>query len=69
MKTQQKRAVAVPRENSMVDAQKEVSVPEALVMAGVAYARRDYEQAENATLHVLGQLRKERQQEVRTYAE
>lgn len=47
----------------------DVTVPEALVVAGVAYARRDYDRAENATLHALGRLRKERQTGVRDHAE
>jgi len=36
------------------------NVPEALVTAGVAYARRDYDRAEDAILGALGRLRKER---------
>jgi hypothetical protein len=49
-------------------------VPSALVTAGVAYARRDYEAAEDALMEALGGIRKERSmhrdgQEVRVYAE
>lgn len=49
-------------------------VPSALVTAGVAYARRDYDQAESALLEALGGIRKERSlhrddQEVRVHAE
>lgn len=50
------------------------SVPSALVTAGVAYARRDYEAAEAAVMEALGGIRKERSlyrrdHEVRVYAE
>ena len=48
--------------------ERQENVPEALVTAGVAYARRDYDRAEDAILGALGRLRKERQ-EVRTHAE
>lgn len=49
-------------------------VPSALVTAGVAYARRDYDAAEAALMEALGGIRKEktlyrRDQEVRVHAE
>lgn len=47
----------------------EPTVMEAIAAIGVAYATRDYETAENATLHVLGTIRKERSTGVRVHAE
>jgi len=51
------------------------SVPRALVVAGVHYANRDYDAAEQAVLGALGSIRKERalyhgrDEEVRVHAE
>ena len=50
------------------------SVPHALAVAGVHYANRDYQKAEQAILGALGGVRKERQlhrndKEVRVSAE
>ena len=54
--------------------ERKANVSEALVTAGVAYARRDYDRAEDALLGALGRLRKERDlhredKEVRVHAE